>query len=371
MEQNWKIIDRNMAISEVKEPEKLKWFDPRKEPFKIFGFYWLKENKNYWRLPETEFDILLDAAPGVYFMAKDSAGGQIAFETDAERIVVRAEVETPQRWDHMPATCEMGMDCYVAYPGEDYMFDGVTRIDAHKNSYTCQLVTDPGRELKRVIINMPLYMPLLKVEIGLPDDAYIGPSNPFEHEKPIVIYGTSITQGGCVSRPGVLITNVLSRRLKTEFINLGFSGSGKGEPEVADIVSSIIDPEMFILDYEANALERIYENMLPLVEKIRKNNPVTPIIIQSRVFGYSVRRDRERFQKFLNRREFQKKLVEDLKAAGDEHIYFSDGLDLMENNNGDCYVDKIHPNDYGAAQIANGMERMIKEVRRLEAEKSK
>ena len=69
----------------------------------------------------------------------------------------------------------------------------------------------------------------------------------------IVVYGTSITQGGCASRAGMAYSNILSRRLNMEFVNLGFSGNGKGETALANLINQIENKKMIVLDYEANA----------------------------------------------------------------------------------------------------------------------
>ena len=179
MEQNWKMIDRNMALPEVRDQDQLTWYDPRNAPFRISGLYWIHAEGTYQRLPADAFPVLAEKAPGVYFMAQDPAGGQVAFETDAERIVVHAKLESGQRWDHFAATGEMGMDCYVAYPGEAYGFEGVTRFDATKNEYMCEVLSGRGKEWKRVILNLPLYMPLLSLSIGLPKDAKVASPAPF------------------------------------------------------------------------------------------------------------------------------------------------------------------------------------------------
>lgn len=360
MEQNWKEIDRNMALGSVADQEELIWYDPRNEPFRISGLHWIKTNQSYWRFPEGAFDMLAEKAPGVYFMAKDPAGGQIAFETNARRIVVRAVLEGGQRWDHMAATGEMGMDCYVAYPEEAYCFMGVTRFDAKKNEYMSEVISDCGDDRKRVIINLPLYMPLLQLKIGLPKDATLFAPQPFADSRPIVVYGTSITQGGCVSRPGVMTTNILSRRLNREFLNFGFSGSGKGETEVAELVSMVENPAMFILTYEANAGDLIYQNLVPFISVLRKKHPDTPILVCSRVFCSKFTHNPAKMEPLRQRRLFQKETVEQLRNSGDENVYFVDGWKLMERDCADCFVDGVHPTDLGARQIADAMEPVIR-----------
>lgn len=360
VEMNWRENDRNMAISHVKNPEQLKWLDPRKEPFRISGLYWIKSNRGYSRFPDNALAMLAEKAPGVYFMSQDPAGGQIVFETNAERIVVRAVLESGQRWDHLSATGEMGMDCYVAYPGETPEFAGVTRFDARKNEYMSEILSNGGSAHKRVTIHLPLYMPLLELEIGLPEDACVRAPAPFESASPVVVYGTSITQGGCVSRPGVMYTNVLSRRLNREFLNFGFSGSGKGEPEVAELLGTVKDPAMYILEYEANAGDLLFENLKPLIAILRRTYPLTPILVCSRVFSCQSAHIPHKREALERRRAFQRQVVEELRCAGDRNIHFVDGWTLLEQDCSDCFVDGIHLSDLGARQMADALEKEIR-----------
>jgi len=59
------------------------------------------------------------------------------------------------------------------------------------------------------MLYLPLYDGLENLEIGVKSTAIIG--NPLvdspRREKPVVFYGTSITQGGCASRAGMAYPN--------------------------------------------------------------------------------------------------------------------------------------------------------------------
>lgn len=360
MERNWKEIDRYMAISDVKDKDKLDWFDMKdtKEPFRVSGLYWFSENKGYCRVPEKWLPVLSEKAPGARYMAEDNAGGQIAFETDAERIVVDVELECPQLWDHSPATMEMGCDCYIAYEGEELHFGGVTRFDARKNSYVAEVLSGHPKKPKQVVINLPLYDPVESFKIGLPKDAYIKAPKPFAKESPIVVYGTSTTQGGCVSRPGILPTNVIGRRMNREILNFGFSGSGNGEPELAQILAEIRNPAMYELEYENNACERIYTTLEPFLDILREKHPDTPVLVSSRVPVYKFSHIEERMRQYRDRREYQRKTVERRRAEGDKNLYFLDGWKAFEGirDPEDLYVDGIHPTDLGARAVADFLE---------------
>jgi hypothetical protein len=90
------------------------------------------------------------------------------------------------------------------------------------------------------------------MKIGVPEDKNFSPL-PLNKKKPIVVYGTSIAQGACASRPGMAWTAILGRRMNIPLINLGFSGNGKLEKEMLDLIAEI-DAEVYILDCLQNML---------------------------------------------------------------------------------------------------------------------
>lgn len=360
MSRNWNEIDQNMALGGVADPQQLVWYDPRQAPFQIRGLYWHKTNHSWHRLPDDSLAMLAQTAPGVCSMGKTPAGGQIAFETDAQRIVIHGVLASGQTMDHMTATGEMGVDCYAAYPGEPLRFEGVTRLDGRKNEYTSEVMADCGRQRKQIVLNLPLYQPLLQLEIGLEGASYVAAPRPLAGQRPIVMYGSSITQGGCVSRPGAMSTNILSRRLDMEFLNFGFSGSGKGEPEVAQLLAMVEDPAMYILSYEANAEDGIYTTLVPFLNILRQKHPQTPILVCSRVYCHRYAHTPREHEALCRRRAFQRQTVEELTAAGDKNLFFVDGWLLMDQDCADCFVDGIHPTDLGARQVADRLEREIR-----------
>ncbi len=131
----------------------------------------------------------------------------------------------------------------------------------------------PGEQY---LVYLPLYNGVKSVEIGIPKGRKIAAAAAPSHQKPIVIYGTSITQGGCASRPGMAWTSIVGRQLETPVINLGFSGSGKMEPAMADLLAEL-DPSVYVLDCLANmSPEMLAERVEPFVEKLRRRIRTRP-----------------------------------------------------------------------------------------------
>ena len=187
-------------------------------------------------------------------LANHTAGAQIGFRSDSARVSVRVKLAGPADMDHMPATGQCGFDCYVRPDrGDSASISGRRDTTTGRPPTNARCSTMRAPALRNFTLNFPLYQGVEEVSVGLDAGAQVLPPPPFALDRPVVAYGTSITQGGCASRPGMAWTNILSRRLNVEFINLGFSGSGRGEPEVAATIAEIPNPACFILDYEANA----------------------------------------------------------------------------------------------------------------------
>jgi hypothetical protein len=150
---------------------------------------------------------------------------------------------------NMHAFGQTGVDLYVdgvyrdtAIAGHDSKPGLVQEHSFYKNQLRVE---------REITLYLPLYMPVKVVGIGIDSDAEIQAPKPFSLNKPIVFYGTSITQGGCASRSGMSYEAILGRMINLDFVNLGFSGNGKGEPELARTVASI-NAAYFVLDFAQN-----------------------------------------------------------------------------------------------------------------------
>lgn len=154
--------------------------------------------------------------------------------------------------DHMPATGEGGFDCYISEGTDEPLYVSTARLEERGREYTATLFSFPKKRELNVVLNFPLYKGVEKVELGVDDDAAVLPPHPLRQGR-IAVYGGSIDQGACASRPGMAYTNILSRWMNTEFVNWGFSGSGKAEAEVAKALSEIDDVRLFVINTAAIA----------------------------------------------------------------------------------------------------------------------
>jgi hypothetical protein len=262
----------------------------------------------------------------------------------------------------MPATGQCGFDLYVGPPfAQRYCSTAV--YDHRQTSYSAQLFDHHDGVLRNFTLNFPLYQGVKELSIGLDPEAQVLPPPPYAVEGRIVIYGTSITQGGCASRPGMAYTNVLSRALNIEIVNLGFSGSGKGEPEVARVVAEVSRPLLFVLDYEGNQdYEGLKATLPKFIRILRESHATVPILVLSRIaFARDLTHEESRQTRALCR-DMQAQTVEALRRNGGRHIYFLDGSALLGTDFDECTVDGVHPNDFGFMRMANALAPVVRRI---------
>ena len=188
----------------------------------------------------------------------------------------------------------------------------------------------------------------------------------FAAAKPVVFYGTSITQGGCASRSGMSYQAILGRHLNLDFVNLGFSGNGKGEPEVAKVVAGI-DASAFVLDFAQNngtveSLSAVYQ---PFVEAVRERHADTPIVLITPIYAAGEAWSAKSAAVKDGMRELIRKVAAQRIAAGDKNIQIIEGTDLIGPSRVDGFVDGVHPNDLGFQWMADGIGERLRQVLRL------
>ncbi|HEY3418112.1 MAG TPA: SGNH/GDSL hydrolase family protein, partial [Armatimonadota bacterium] len=326
------------------------WLSPVDPPFQLTGLPWFARDGRYRRLPVQPRFPLPEAVDA---LANCPAGAQLRFQTNSTRLGLTVRLAGPSNMYHMPATGQSGFDCYLRYPaGWRYVRTAAFAPDA--TTYQVAMYANLPREMRAVTLNFPLYQGVEDVQVGLEGDAELLPPPPFVDSRPIIIYGTSITQGGCACRPGMAHTNIISRRLNREVINLGFSGSGKGEPEVAEAIAEIPDPACYVLEYEANVLsaDALQQTLPAFIDILRRDHPRVPILVVSRVAFANDQYDPTYLQARIARRDIQRTTVERLRQTGDAHLHFLDGAPLLGEDFDECTVDGVHPTDLGFLRIA-------------------
>ncbi|CAG7649171.1 hypothetical protein PAESOLCIP111_05808 [Paenibacillus solanacearum] len=353
-------LDANMRLA-AETDTALVWKSPMEEPFRLTGFPWLGTDGVYRRLPVSPSHSL---RPAVDTLANCTAGGQIQFRTDSATVVLQAELAGPANMYHMPSTGQCGFDCYIGSFGEQ-AFVGTTRMKPTETKVEYPLFELKGipRKMRTVTIHFPLYQGVKRVQIGLDAEAALEAPAPYTDDRRVIFYGTSITQGGCASRPGMAFTNILSRRFHREFINLGFSGNGRGEPELAHLIAQIERPALLALDYAANVSTEQYIATLPEFIRIyRSVHPDTPILVVSKIPYAQEPLNAAMRERRIIGRDFARQLVDTLQADGDRNIAFQNGDELLGEDPEECTVDGSHPNDLGFRRMADGFTPILRKL---------
>lgn len=342
-------IDSFMKIESVID-KGFRWLNPKDFPETIRGFAWFNKEEIYRRLPkEPRFKI----PEAVDTLADCTSGGQIRFTTDARKLAVKVRLSGTAGMVHMPATGQCGFDCYMESAGK-MKFYGITMYNHRISDYEYTFFDGNENCERNIILNFPLYQGVQEVWVGVDEAAAVFKPYPFKNKKRAVFYGTSITQGGCASRPGMSYTNILSRLLDTECINLGFSGNGKGEPELAKIIGDIDNIGCIVLDYEANTIKEgsLKKTLGTFIEILREVHKEVPILVLSKIKYANEHFSSEGKNLRLELAQFQKDLVDKLRNQGDANIYFYDGSQLLGDDFDECTVDGVHPTDLGFSRMA-------------------
>lgn len=346
-----------MAVSAQKQDSYI-WYNPLESINRLEGQGW--ENMGYNRLPDKAEKIVRDQ---VWQLSKNSAGLGVRFETNADSISVSYQVEGNLAMNHMPATGVSGVDMYVKAKGTWLWVRGRRKFDDIIR-YDLALDALPHGVYEHQLL-FPLYNTVKNLKIGVPKGSSFK-ILPARKEKPVVVYGTSIAQGACASRPGMAWTNILARKLDYPIVNLGFSGNGRLEPKVIDLINEV-DASVYVLDClpnlrpgEENTKEEIQKRIRNSVLSLRKKHPKTPILLVQHM-GYSdgiLESKRASIYETLNL--WMEETYKSLKNNGVPNLHMLTKEELNLSN--DAFVDGTHPTDLGMEQYANAYEKKVKEI---------
>jgi GDSL-like Lipase/Acylhydrolase family/N-terminus of Esterase_SGNH_hydro-type len=320
-----------------------------------------------WSETESPFDRLPARAreavrPEVWSLSRHSAGLCARFVTDASAIHAQWTLTSARlEMAHMPATGVSGLDLYVRDERGRWRWLAVGRPAAETNSVQLVGNLPPGR--REYLLYLPLYNGVRSIEIGLPQSARLAraPARPEGRRQPVVFYGTSITQGGCASRPGMVHTALLGRWLDRPVINLGFSGNGRMEAEVAELLGEL-DAAVFVIDCLPNlTAPQVAERTEPLVRILRRARPHTPILLvedRSYTDAFLIESKRERNE---TSRAALRAVFERLQAAGVADLYYLPGEELL-GDDGEATVDSSHPTDLGFLRQAEAFRAVLEPI---------
>jgi lysophospholipase L1-like esterase len=218
------------------------------------------------------------------------------------------------------------------------------------------------REMRDVCLYLPLYGPIEILAIGVDDDASFEGPAPFAVDGPAIYYGTSITQGGCASRPGLSHQATVGRMLNVDYANFGFSGKGRCEQELAEALAEA-RASCFVLDVGQNtSVDMLRERFQTFVDVLREAQPETPLLATSPIFYNAALWSRGHREQVNEKREIIRKAIESRNEAGDARAHLLKAKDYHGGDVTDGAVDGGHPNDLGFARMAEGLRPVLTRI---------
>ncbi len=345
----------------------LHWYDPMSCGYDVVEGQWWSNAVSgaYDRLPSKAQGVVRD---DVWNLSKHAAGMMIRLWTDAEQINVRYVIRGRTHMEHMPATGVSGLDLYrIDSDGQWSWCRGLRHFSDTITYHFGGLVPDHryhdmGNEYR---LYLPLYAQVEWLEIGvLKEDKF--EILPIRKDAPIVVYGTSIAQGACASRPGMAWANILSRSMDRPLINLAFSGNGRLENEVVTLLTEI-DAKIFVIDCLPNLTDSLQYNdeelmhrIIYSVNQLRRSRPNTPILLTEHAGYTDGFTNPKRLNRYTRVNRIQRSAFAQLRMNGIDLLYYLSseeiGLGL------DDMTDGTHPNDLGMMHYAKSYERILRSI---------
>jgi lysophospholipase L1-like esterase len=344
----------------------ISWWNPAQNEFNVIDAQaWPNEVKSdYDRFPER---AKKEVRESVWRLSKNSTGIKIRFRTNSSQIKVRYKVSGEMAMSHMPATGVSGVDLYAKNSDGKWLWchGNYSFADTVTYNFTNITPNDKYHKLGREYhLYLPLYNSVEWLEIGCEEGALFEPI-PVRKEKPIVVYGTSIAQGGCASRPGMAWTNILERKMDRPLINLGFSGNGELEPEVINLINEI-NAKIYILDCLPNlslgeifTAEEVTKRIKQSVKSLRKESNIPLLLVEHAGYGDATS-NTNLFENTKRLNQIMEEAYSQLKSQGTKNLYL---LTQEELGLGfEDFVDGTHPTDLGMTKYAKAYENKLRVI---------
>lgn len=315
--------------------------------FPLLGKATQNSATRYERLPDSLRNI---SRKPLWALGQNSAGLALRFRSNSTTIAAKWEVLLDRNMNHMTPTGIKGLDLYCLQDGK-WVFVNSGRPSGKVNEATIISYMKPVE--REYMLYLPLYDGVTSLSIGVDSLAEIsGPEVQLPvREKPVVFYGTSILQGGCASRPGMAHTNIISRWLNRECVNLGFSGNALLDLEIAEVVAGV-DASVYVLDFVPNAnVQQMKERADKFYTIIRSRHPDTPVIfLEDPIFTHT-RFDQRIAEEVAQKNETVNAIFQSLKKRGEKNIYMISSKDML-GHDGEATVDGVHFTDLGMMRYA-------------------
>ena len=335
------------------EFDQLKWTDVRN--FGVEGKGWTDTEGPYDRYPARAKGRVPE---DVWELSHHPTGLRVHFATDSTVVAVDWTITGETlAWDRTPPVGGSGLDLYVKIAGR-WRWASIAsseRPPIRTRKFLLQEMTPGSHEY---MLYLPLLNSLDSLSIGVLPDAQLTRPMP-QPGKLICFYGTSIVHGAFATRPGMTYPAILGRRLDRPFLNLGFCGSGRMEPEVLQLLAEL-DPSVYVLDALPNlSAPQVAERTGPFVHALRQAHPNTPILlVENIIFEDPSFAGSQRLQRPTRNAALQAvyKQLLDERVKGLHYV----PCDHLLGSDGEALLDGIHPTDVGFLRMADVLEPVLK-----------
>ncbi len=344
-----------------------------KEPaLRVYGLPWYWQNAGFGRLPTRLREKIQKENPDAWEESLCPSGARVRFKTNSSSLRVRI-LHGNDRISlyHMASSATAGMDLYEAVKGVS-TYRGTSKPVTGTEPYEHIYYLDYSSQYREFTLYLPTYARLESLQIGVTPGSVIEEAKEYRYSRPIVFYGTSITQSCCPSRGSSGYVPLLGRMLDSEVVNLGFSGAGKGEEFMAELVASV-DASVYVIDSVANMGGEIQGRSLmdlnykKFIQAIRSRRPRTPIVLMTKPRYAEVRAPwgeqiSETDQSYRALHEPLYDVYKELKSKGDTRVWVFDAAEALPKSADPLSVDGIHPDSRGFLQLAKRLEPLLKKT---------
>lgn len=331
--------------------QELKWVNA--VDLGIHGYTKKTDKSPYYRFDHTPYEWNNKT---IVSHAKKCTGLYVAFKTNSKNIWATWE-NTPSRMgDNMTGIVQKGLDLYIKENGE-WRFAGVGRVSTtpEKSKRTKSIVKNMVEGEKEFLLYLPIWCELLSLEIGVDSNATIeGLPSPFRHK--VIVHGSSITHGASASRSGLTYSALLSRNLGIDFVNFGFSGECKMQPQFLEFLKTC-ECDAFLFDAFSNPnAKEIGERLTNFVEELVKAHPGKPLIfLQSPILEtYNT----TKYERLNSRVELSRKMMKELSKKHKDVYYLE--VENVTGENG--LIDGSHPTDLGFHRFVEAYQPKISKI---------
>ena len=344
------IVTKNLGASLKTSMSSPVYLSVKNEPFRVYGLC-----EYFRRIPES---VANECREGVQRLAANTTGARVRFKTNSDFLVVHAELESYNLPSSKAMIASKDFDVYIVDSNGKQRFHTIFSSSVPEEwGITESRIKFGDKTMRDIVLNFPLTANIKELYIGLREGSELLPGSEYKYKKPVVFYGSSIVHGEGAMRPGNAYPSIISRKLDTDFVNLGFRGNATAEEAMMQYIAGL-PASVFVYDYDYNApsIEHLEATHYAGYKIFREKQPKTPVIFASRVNYYEGDIAAHEKRRSIIKENYYRALGE-----GDRNVYFIDGAKIYpEGKRDECTVDGCHPNDMGYSYMADAFGEIIK-----------